>query len=47
MGANKKYYYLKLKDNFFETDEIIILESQCKYEHRRWGNKADSSWSKN
>ncbi|HEM5327324.1 TPA: phage replisome organizer N-terminal domain-containing protein, partial [Streptococcus suis] len=23
----KKYYYLKLKDNFFESDEAIILES--------------------
>ena len=27
MADNKKYYYLKLKDNFFETDEMIILES--------------------
>lgn len=27
MADNKKYYYLKLKDNFFDTDEIIILES--------------------
>lgn len=27
MSDNKKYYYLKLKDNFFESDEIIILES--------------------
>ncbi|HEP6209037.1 TPA: phage replisome organizer N-terminal domain-containing protein, partial [Streptococcus pyogenes ABC020055018] len=24
---NKKYYYLKLKENFFESDEAIILES--------------------
>lgn len=24
---NKKYYYLKLKDNFYETDELRILES--------------------
>lgn len=27
MADNKKYYYLKLKDNFFDTDEMIILES--------------------
>lgn len=27
MTDNKKYYYLKLKDNFFDTDEIIVLES--------------------
>ncbi|WP_413486795.1 phage replisome organizer N-terminal domain-containing protein [Carnobacterium maltaromaticum] len=27
MSDNKKYYYLKLKDNFFETDSMIILES--------------------
>lgn len=27
MSDNKKYYYLKLKDNFFESDELILLES--------------------
>ena len=27
MSDNKKYYYLKLKENFFESDEIIYLES--------------------
>lgn len=27
MSDNKKYYYLKLKENFFDTDEMIILES--------------------
>lgn len=27
MTDNKKYYYLKLKDNFFDSDEIVILES--------------------
>ncbi|MBO4109154.1 phage replisome organizer N-terminal domain-containing protein [Streptococcus suis] len=27
MADNKKYYYLKLKDNFFESDEAVILES--------------------
>lgn len=27
MSDNKKYYYLKLKDNFFEDESMIILES--------------------
>jgi predicted phage replisome organizer len=27
MSDNKKYYYLKLKDNFFDSDEIRILEN--------------------
>lgn len=27
MADNKKYYYLKLKDNFFDSEEMIILES--------------------
>jgi predicted phage replisome organizer len=27
MSDNKKYYYLKLKDNYFEQDNIIVLES--------------------
>ncbi|MBL4933026.1 phage replisome organizer N-terminal domain-containing protein [Clostridium paridis] len=27
MADNKRYYYLKLKDNFFDTEEIRILES--------------------
>jgi predicted phage replisome organizer len=27
MADNKKYYYLKLKDDFFESDELIFLES--------------------
>lgn len=27
MSDNKKYYYLKLKDNFFESDAMIVLES--------------------
>ncbi|WP_347906195.1 phage replisome organizer N-terminal domain-containing protein [Enterococcus cecorum] len=30
MADNKKYYYLKLKENFFDSDEIIILESMEK-----------------
>ncbi len=28
MADNRKYYYLKLKENFFDSDEIKILESQ-------------------
>lgn len=27
MSDNKKYYYLKLKENFFDSDSMIILES--------------------
>ena len=28
MADNKKYYYLKLKENFFESEELMLLESQ-------------------
>ncbi len=27
MSDNKKYYYLKLKDNFFDSDAMVVLES--------------------
>ena len=27
MAENQKYFYLKLKDNFFDTDEMVVLES--------------------
>ncbi|AEY65830.1 phage replisome organizer N-terminal domain-containing protein [Clostridium sp. BNL1100] len=27
MSDNKKYYYLKVKENFFDSEEMIILES--------------------
>jgi len=27
MSNNRKYYYLKLKDNFFDSEEIIILQN--------------------
>ena len=27
MSDNKKYYYLKLKENHFESDEMVVLES--------------------
>ena len=27
MPDNKKYYYLKLKEDFFDSDEMIVLES--------------------
>ena len=29
MADNKKYYYLKLKDNFFESEELVILQSMA------------------
>lgn len=28
MSQNKKYYWLKLRDNFFERDEVKIIEGQ-------------------
>jgi predicted phage replisome organizer/uncharacterized phage protein (TIGR02220 family) len=27
MATNKKYYYLKLKDNFYESEQLIILQN--------------------
>lgn len=27
MADNKKYYYIRLKDNFFDSNEIVLLES--------------------
>lgn len=27
MSENRKYYYLKLKENFFTTEKMVILES--------------------
>jgi predicted phage replisome organizer len=27
MSENKRYYYLKVKDNFYETEELIVLQS--------------------
>lgn len=24
--GNKKYYYLKLKENFFESEEMVLLQ---------------------
>ena len=27
MADNKKYYYLKLKENFFDSPEIKVLEA--------------------
>ena len=26
MSDNKKYYYMKLKEDFFDTEEMIVLE---------------------
>ena len=28
VADNRKYYYLKLKEDFFDSDELKILESQ-------------------
>lgn len=30
MADNKKYYYLKLKENFFDSDSMVLLESMCR-----------------
>ena len=27
MSDNKKYYYLKLKENFFDSEEMILLQN--------------------
>ncbi len=27
MAENRKYYFLKLKEDFFEQDTIVLLES--------------------
>ena len=27
MSDNKKYYYLKLKENFYDSEEMIILQN--------------------
>lgn len=27
MADNRRYYYLKLKENFFDTDDLVVLES--------------------
>ena len=29
MADNKKYYYLKLKEGFFESDELLLIESMA------------------
>ena len=28
MSDNRKYYYLKLKENYFDDDSIVLLESK-------------------
>ena len=27
MSDNRKYYYLKLKENYFDDDSVVLLES--------------------
>ena len=39
MPDNKKYYYLKLKEGFFESDELKILQSMP----RQWCNLYDGN----
>ena len=31
MADNRKYYYLKLKENFFDSDSIVLLEDCLLY----------------
>ena len=31
MSDNRKYYYLKLKENYFDDDSIVLLESMHDY----------------
>lgn len=31
MADNRKYYYLKLKENYFDEDAIVLLESDQYY----------------
>ncbi len=33
MSDNRKYYYLKLKENYFDEDSIVLLESM---RYGRW-----------
>ena len=40
MSDNRKYYYLKLKENFFTDEKMVILESM---EHV---NQPQNFWTK-
>lgn len=31
MSDNRKYYYLKLKENFYNSETMVILESICSF----------------
>ena len=33
MSDNRKYYYLKLKENYFDEDAIVLLESKIGRAH--------------
>ena len=35
MSDNRKYYYLKLKENYFDEDAIVLLESMQDGIHQR------------
>ena len=55
MADNRKYYYLKLKENFFDSDSIVLLEDMkdgilysnilLRSEERRVGKECRSRWS--
>ena len=49
MSDNRKYYYLKLKENYFDDDSIVLLESMqdgvLRSEERRVGKECRSRWS--
>ena len=32
MSDNRKYYYLKLKENFYNSETMVILESILNYD---------------
>ena len=34
MADNRKYYYLKLKESYFDDDAIVLLESCLLYTSR-------------
>ena len=35
MSDNRKYYYLKLKENYFDEDAIVLLESMPEIAEKR------------
>ena len=35
MADNRKYYYLKLKESYFDDDAIVLLESMLEIAEKR------------